>query len=545
MKLTGLKFFGSTTCVSAVAAAIILSACGKSESSDPATTATPTTTTGSGGTTDSPGVTAAAGNDIVMSGQLALSALGLTASEKGVISFKMSRGEVQKSTKLTVDANGKFSATISKADEAVNYLAEQVKLARDARNWDQMLVYVKEVAGSNVQDWTVDDLKNMQEEQLQEGVGGLVDELKDAGFMTLLVAYDVSGNPEAEASSFRFIGSETAGGRVLTGFPNDKIKGNVNFGQITGSGVDVKSEVKAGDAVNVSAEALESYADLSKTLKAVKNGWMNTKWRVEPFYFWKSNVPAASVIDAMSDVSLNTYQGYGFYVPSEGDQGLTHADVCGGKSVKFIPPAAVTLKRDSSPETTVTEFTNAGTTPDPADKTCDGGSDYYARQDERDGKISYMLNFGTGGSIQNSPEGLWRMKIDDVEVGRYDLAAASPIKDGKPLVYIPSAKFVSSGGNIVSVEVQLHRWNGTAYEVVTDLEPVKRLITEFSASINNDDSMTRLTIGDDGKITGQFDSSDSEEGQVRNPPVAVSALTSAGFAVYYKIGTTNYRIEFR
>ena len=116
---------------------------------------------------------------------------------------------------------------------------------------------------------------------------------------------------------------------------------------------------------------------------------------------------------------------------------------------------------------------------------------------------------------------------------------------GKPLVQIPSAKFIRSGGNIVGVEVQLHSWNASAYEVVTDLEPIKRLITGFSASINNAVSMTRLLIGDDGKITGVFDSSQNDEGEIRNPRVAVSALTSDGFAVYCKIGSSNYRIEFR
>jgi len=137
------------------------------------------------------------------------------------------------------------------------------------------------------------------------------------------------------------------------------------------------------------------------------------------------------------------------------------------------------------------------------------------------------------------------MKVDGEEVGRYDLEAAAPIKDGKPLVFIPSAKFTTTGSNITGVEVQLHRWNGTAYELVTDLEPVKRLVREISASIGNDASRTRLTIGDDGKITGVFDSSRVEDGDPINPPVAVSAIGQGGFAVDYNIGGASYRTEWR
>jgi hypothetical protein len=249
------------------------------------------------------------------------------------------------------------------------------------------------------------------------------------------------------------------------------------------------------------------------------------------------------VIDAWSDVNTSVYNGYGFYVPSNGDQGLSQADVCGGKSIELIPPTSLTLKDEWSTRT-VTKFSNAGTTVGSGD-TCNGGSDYYARQDERDGNISYMLNFGTGGSIQESPEGLWSMKVDNVEVGAFDLATSIPIDaDKKPLVFLPQVKFNSSNGQIVSADVELYHWNGSAFAKVTDMDPVRRLFSGFQAAVDNDKSRADVVLQADGTLKAVFDSSDVDDGEARNPPVAVSSITQ-GFAVYYQIGTNSYRMEFR
>lgn len=522
--------------LSAMAMAIIVAAgCGPKSDSTPAAS----TETG-------PGVSAAEGNDIALTGQLAIGDLGLTAAEKGVLVFQFSQGEtLGKPVALDVDADGKFTATIPKADEAVEFLVSQTKLDRSARDWAAILKAVKEVMGDEVGDLTVEQLQGMSEDEVQEGVGDLAADLKSAGRMTLLVAYNKSGDVKAEAQSFRFISMETAAGKNLSGIPNNSLKGNVNFGSITGASADVKSEVKATDALDISAAAIESLADFSRMLKAVKNDYMNSKWAVEPFYFWRSGVANQSdVIDAWSDVSKSAYHGYGFYIPSNGDQALSQADVCGGKSIELIPPTDLTLKDDFNNTRTIAKFSNAGTSVGSGD-TCSGGTDYYARQDERDGKISYMLNFGTGGSIQESPEGLWTMKIANAEVGAFDLATSIPIDSNKkPLVYLPQVKFNSSNGQIVSADIELYQWNGSSFAKVTDMDPVRRLFKGFQAAIDNDASRADVVLQADGTLKAVFDSSESDDGNARNPPIAVNTITN-GFAVYYQIGTNSYRMEYR
>jgi hypothetical protein len=515
-------------------AMIVAAGCGKkSDSSDAASTE------------EGPGISAAEGNDLALTGQLAIGDLGLTAAEKGLLLFQFSQGTtLGDPTPVEVDAEGRFTVTIPKADEAVDFLVAQLQLDRSARDWAAMLEAVKKVLGSEVAELTVERLQGMTEDELNEGVGDLAESLKNAGRMTLLVAYDKSGDVKAEAQSFRFISMETAAGRNLSGFPNNSLKGNVNFGSITGSSADVKSEVKASDALDISAAAIENLADFSRLLKTVKNEYMNNKWAVEPFYFWRSGIANQNdVVDAWSDVNTSIYNGYGFYVPSNGDQGLSQADVCGGKTIELVPPSVLTLKDEWSTRT-VTKFSNAGTSVGTGD-TCNGGSDYYARQDKRNGDISYMLNFGTGGSIQESPEGLWSMKIDNVEVGSFDLATTMPIDvNKKPLVFLPQVKFNSSNGQIVSADVELYHWNGTAFAKVTDMDPVRRLFTDFQASVSNDASRADVTLQADGTLKAVFDSSESDNGKVLNPPVAVNSVTN-GFAVYYRIGSNSYRMEYR
>lgn len=494
----------------------------------------------------SPGVTSAEGNDLALTGVLAISDLGLTAAEKGVLVFQFSQGGVLgKPVALDLDADGKFKASIPKSDQAVEFLVAQLKVERAARDWAGMLEAVKEVMAGDADKLTVEQLQGMSDDQLEEGVGELVASLKDAGRMTLLVAYDKSGDVKAEAQSFRFISMETASGKNLSGIPNNGLKGNINFGSITGSTSDVKSEVKAADALDLGAAVIENLADFSRMLKAVKNDYMNSKWAVEPFYFWRSGVANQSeVIDAWSDISKSTYHGYGFYVPSVGDQGLSQADVCGGKTIELIPPTSLTLKDDQNNLRTITKFSNAGTSVGSGD-TCSGGTDYYARKDERDGEISYMLNFGTGGSIQESPEGLWSMKVSDAEVGTFDLATSIPVDaNKKPLVFLPQVKFNSSNGQIVSADIELYYWNGTAYSKVTDLDPVRRLFKDFGAAINNDTSRAKVSLQADGTLKALFDSSETDDGEAKNPPVAVNSITQ-GFAVYYQIGSNSYRMEYR
>lgn len=522
--------------------------CGKKES-DEAPAATSAT---SGGGV--PGVVAEEGNDVTLTGQLALGDLSLAGAEQGILAFTMVKGELKSApTKIEVDAEGKFSVPIAKVDAALDYLLEQMELDPADRDYETMATVVNE-SGIAGRDLTAEFLQEMPEEDLQEGIAGAAQDNKDGGNMTLLVAYDISedGDVIAEAESFRFINLPTPAGKGLSAIPNRDLKGSVSFGQITGDGTDVISEVDADEALDLSESVLETLADASRALKTVKNEYMNSAWGVTPFYFWKSNVAKEDVIDAFSNISLNTYHGYGAYVPTlyGTTPDVTFEELCGDKLVTITPPTAVNIKDFNDALTSVDSFDNVDSTiqNQGGSRSCYSAAGMYIREDVRDGETSFMSNFGTGGSIQDSPAGLWRMEIGSVEVARFDMALAKPVDaDNNPLVLLPSAKFISSGGNITGVEIKLYSWNGSEYVQLTDMEPVIKLVSEMSASVtktsDNGESMARMVIGDDGVLTGVFDGTDEDRGEVRNPAVATNDITA--FAFYYVIGNASYRMEFR
>ena len=273
---------------SAIGLATALAACGKkSDKSDKAETPTetPAVTTNtssaqdtSTATDDAPGVTAATGNDVVIAGQLALSGLELTATEQAAIVYQFSVGDIVGTpSEVAVASDGRFQTKIPKADEIIDFIASQALLPREERDWEQMASAAKSIVNAG-QEITADFIKQMPEAELQANIGDLAKSKQQAGRMTLMVAYDKSGDKIAEAKSFRFIGLQTPAGKNLSGLPNGNLKGNVNLGKITGDGADVTSEVKASDALDVSATALESFADLGRVLKSVKNHYMNSKW---------------------------------------------------------------------------------------------------------------------------------------------------------------------------------------------------------------------------------------------------------------------------
>jgi hypothetical protein len=337
----------------------------------------------------------------------------------------------------------------------------------------------------------------------------------------------------------------------LGALPNKDLKGNISLGKITGEGSNVISELQANDALDLGASAIDTLASTGNTLKLVKNVYINDKWNVTPFYAWRG-AAKSTVIDQFSNVESSTYKGYGTYIPSARNIDVAHTfeDFCGGKSLTFTAPADIDVIVENTPAQKAISFDNSN----PEERSqgdsrvCIAGSSMYLREDVRDGKTSFMLNFGSGGSFQNSPEGLWKLAIDGTEEAWFDLAAANPVNaDGKPLVFMPSVKFNKVGSQITSVNVELYFWNGSTYVKVTDVEPMRKLISSVNASMSIDsgssstESRVQLTINDDGSITGAFDNSGDQDSP--NPPMDAADVTS--FAVYYEIGNASFRTEFR
>ncbi len=523
-------------------------ACGKKDSkaADPASTI-------SAGTA---GVSQVEGNEVTVLGQLALSSgLRLAETPKGILAFNMVKGKVSGDPqKIDVAEDGSFSVPLKKADAALDFLIAEMAKDRADRDFAAMADAVNE--GLDVQGGaiTAEKLEGMSEEELTEGISQAAEENQSGGKMTVLVSYDVSGDAVAEAASFQFINLPTAGGASLAAIPNVNLKGSVSLGEISGTGTDISAAIQADEALDLSDEAIESLADASQTLKLLKNEYMNTDWGVTPFYSWTSNVTSADVIDQYYDVTKSTYYGYGLYIPQKAkDAGFTYEQVCGGSTIiTFAPPSALEVVNGSS-STSVTSFDNANATVSSqgGSRMCYSANGMYIREDVRDDETSFMLNVGLGGGVQVFPEGLWTMEVGSSEVGRFDLATSKPIdSDNNPLVFIPSVQFVKSGNYITEAKIKLYSYAGGAFNQVTDMASVVKLVSELTASITREsddgEAMAQADLGaadEDGVFTVMFDGSESDGDDVRNNKVAVSDIGS--FSVYYAIGDANYRIEFR
>lgn len=539
----------------------VLSACtSKSNSSDSNNTAQPKTTSSTGTEAATSSATATSNHtstghveessapQVSLTGTLALADLGLVESARGVLAFKVIGGRaLGDPAEVAVDAEGRFSVTVTRADEAVDLLVGEMAKERSARDWAGMAEAAKTVV-ADAGEITAEVLQSMSDDELNQGITDLARSMQSAGPMTLLVAYQKSGDLVQEAESFRFISMPTESGGNLAGLPNAELKGSLDFGLISGSGSEIQSALSSAAAFNLSASTIDALAEAGKALKMVKNIYMNDEWTVSPFYFWTSGTTATEVIDQFSDVNLSSYHGYGFYMPNRSGGGLTLEDLCGQKSLVFTPPAPVAEKSDGGNLSTVASYTNAGgEIGSQGDSRVCQANGYYAREDVEGGQTSFMLNFGTGGSIQDSPEGLWRLVIDGVEEARFDLAQVKPVVEGKPRVLLPSAKFTTTSGKVTGVTVELYRWSGSAFVKVTDMTPVKKLFSEISASISrasdNAEIMARLSINDDASLTGVFDGGEQRGGESINPPVDVDDVRS--FAVSYNIGDASYRMEYR
>ncbi|HET9238303.1 MAG TPA: hypothetical protein VFO10_13665 [Oligoflexus sp.] len=510
---------------------LVASACGKSKSSDTAAT------------TDGPGVTASDEATVSLTGQLALN-MGLTANETGVLQFKLSGGKASGSpVELEVDADGKFTASVGKSIEAKEVFTEELAKDPAARDKARLAKALADYFGVSLSE-AENFLNTTPEAEIQSEVKGYAEELERAGTMTVLVAYTKTGNKETEADSFRFIGMPTASGKNLFGIVDQALIGNTNLGSITDAdGDEAKSELSSADALDLPAEAQDALADAGKALKSLKNAYMNTAWEASPFYLWSYSGSSTSMLNAFTDVSKLQYRGTGFYIGSRTDTPFVFEDICAAspKAVEFTPPSAVNVRQFDNTTASVTKFANVNvsTTSQGDKRVCQGGGigGFYAREDDtRD----FMLNFATGGGIDGAiPAGLWRLSYDGTEVGRFDLAASTPLDaNGKPTVFIPSTKFiVSDAGKFTGAVTEFYRWNGTDLVKLTDLTPLKKLLTEVTAGVE-------ITAGNEEKrAQANFSTTGATMEATFDSEYATTDVSHTHFS--YKIGDATYRFEYR
>jgi hypothetical protein len=412
------------------------------------------------------------------------------------------------------------------------------------------------------------DIDGMTEEELRQGLKEMVDQLAaQGGSQYILVSYVPGGSALDEARSFQFIGLPTSGSNDVIVIPGESVKGNLDLGQI---GAD-------SDVFDLDDNAINQLATVGQTLKTVKNYWANRNpkasdgvtSRAEPFFMWTTTF---ANLQAGATPAQFDYSGWGTYVKVENDS-LNFDAFCPSsgtptQAITFVPPADVIWgQKDNSGQISNPKTLNAATPFDNGQPSrmsqngksvCNGSATgFYARQDEAN---QYMLNWGTGGSIQGEiPKGFWQLKLDSSNIGNHDLSAGYPIDaNGKTKVYVPKVNVTKSGDNLATVNVQWYIYNtaSASYEALTSLELFKKLGSDIAISVSigngNGADERRAVVGrSDGN---DFSIDWSGNNLVATMPAEYQRPLSSqwgqsgkitGIMIQYKIGSTTYNFSFR
>ncbi len=457
----------------------------KKDSKDPEPTAEP-------GAPSSPGTTTATGDTYVMTGSLAITGTALTTTgDWKVINYRLVDGSIATETEYDVDDNGLFTVNLAN-DASQKARLEAIVAGTTLSDSDAEFLgaLFGETPAKIVEFW------NSQNAEIKEYINEFITSVETSGTASMLVAYQKSGDPVAEANSFKFIGFD-AGGRSASALPVGKLKGNVNMGEVTINDTrTASSQLKADEVILASEGELEVIVSTSDLLKNAVNRHMNkvNGWAVYPFFmFMGANGGFANVNGEYANLADYDYNGLGFYVATRKGTPFIFDDVCASaeasrKEISLTPPATIKVRGFDSLGTLFdsTLLTNKGGSGEASQstqdgkRTCGASSDnntnggFYARED---GTNEIQLNFGTGGSIVGTtdtagnytlPTGVWPLAYDGTNIGNFDLATSIPVREGRPQAPALSFKVnTDSNGVVVNADVKVQFWNGTAYENAT------------------------------------------------------------------------------
>jgi len=464
---------------------------------------------------------------------------------------------------IEVGADGKFTASIIRDQRGeLEGIITETSINREA------LKKMSPQYASNI-DGASDD-------ELREGMKEMLDEFKEHPHLNyVLVSYDKSGNREAEAASMQFIGLPNPGASLKM-LPGGALKGDLNLGGIKGEGDEATSELTAGDSVNLPPSVLAELASASKTLKILKNDWLNPSKaaRVTPWFGYVMTDLASSA-NKFSAPEKATYNGGGYYIgvnnidatfgeicpanPSNpGDSSNTPYAATPAKVVSWFPPRDTQSVQNSGQTFGPTRpYTNAAPRYKREEQygeiACgsDGGQNGLYTRASGNGNKEYQLQLGEY-FIGASPEGLWRLKVGSDEKGRWDLAAAAPYdKDGDPIIYIPSIKIVTDNNKATGFEVKFYFFEkGTkTFREVTDAVGLKSLVHSFNMDGSygitrngGDLSIESKTIKFDGSVLkATIPVADQAVYPCSNPVGATQCHKSFGFN--FHVGAISYRLS--
>jgi hypothetical protein len=400
---------------------------------------------------------------------------------------------------------------------------------------------------------------------------------------TLLVAVDSSAPNRLDG--IRGVLSLKDDSGSLIKIPAAEGSGSLDMGTLNAdaSGKEYTSNKKTDDVASSFSLDVSKMKELAKTDDSAR-GLINVVANIKdngdfifakPYMTFKSNIQ--KIKNSASAATDLTYNGYGLYFISKWT-GLTMESLCGGGSatnkLSLLPPTGTQLKlckeNDSTQCRSYNQVTNQNTksaeTEGGGRTSCssdmngqaiaaDDGNFYVAKEPSSDGMPRPLnFNWGGGGYDGQLAQGVWTLKLNDAEVGRYDLAAANPLNaSGKATVYVPSVKAVLDGSNRVSrIEVEWYLWSSASqtYEKVTSMDTFKRTVSDAGAEIADySGGCSSRSVYNQLATSGSVMSLDVSSFGANFPAANYSSNTAGCYAeaiaVNYSMNGVSYRFDFR
>ncbi|MEN9529872.1 MAG: hypothetical protein RI932_1745 [Pseudomonadota bacterium] len=401
---------------------------------------------------------------------------------------------------------------------------------------------------------------------------------------TLLVAVD--SNAANRLDGIRGVLSLKDDSGSLMKIPAAEGSGSLDMGTLSSdtSGKEYTSNKKTDEVSSSFSLDVSKMKEIAKTDDSAR-GLINVVANIKdngdfvfakPYMVFKSNIQ--KIKNTASAATDLTYNGYGLYFIAKWS-GLTMESLCGGASasnkLSLVPPSGTQLKlckeNDSTQCRNYSEVTNLKTksvetegngrsscSSDMSGQTiaADDGNFYVAKEANTGGMTRPLgFNWGGGGYDGQLAQGVWTLKLNGGEVGRYDLAAANPLNaSGKATVYVPSVKAVLDGSNKVTrIDVEWFLWNSASqsYEKVTATDTFSRVVSEAGAEIADysggcsSRSVYNQLTGSGATQTldvSSFGATFPDSNYSNNSP---SGCYAEAIAVNYTMNGVSYRFDFR
>ncbi len=368
------------------------------------------------------------------------------------------------------------------------------------------------------------------------GVDGAFSVDLDRSTTWLLLLTNEDAIPEERVVAYVTLG---AGSESMLAFPvPEAAKPEVDLGMLHRDGPDAESTTPPDTSFELSAAALLALARTDDAYRNVVNAYMNREgdvaYEVLPTFGVEARVAGTSVAPAEWGSPS-----FGPYVRTN-DARVDVASLCAGTTtLTFHPPASVTTSlRTFGPDMPLS--TAGGTSVGGGD--CIGPHINFGASA---GLVQLAMGAGPEAGVIPFPAatpGVWRVRLDGVEVARFDLAITDPIVAGHWVAPVPSVSLTPDAGGVVSaVEVRWHEWSdaSAAYVPLADTSGLARNVTQMFIDVRGSTSSGAVELVSRMRGDAIFDGAVALTTAWSTTPGATLRIES--LAVGYTIASTTLR----